>query len=84
MSRWGRRRGRHQVRVIWLSVPHAVLVLVAVAEARKARYVRASGWCPACQLSSSLLCQAHAADLAEVDALGDVATAIKMQFPEEE
>ncbi len=77
------RRGRHQVQVVWLTVTHAALVLTVVGEARQQRYKRAAlGWCPACQLSPSLICQAHRADLAVVDALGEVAKAIRTQLPE--
>ena len=78
------RRGRHQAQLVWLTVAQSVLVLRVVAEARRERYRRAAlGWCPACQLSPSLTCQAHAVDLAEVDALGEVANVIRTQLPEE-
>jgi len=80
-----RRRGRHQVQVpvVWLTVAHATLVLTVIGEARQERYKRAAtGWCPACQFASSGTCQAHTADLAEVDALGEVAKGIRLQLPE--
>lgn len=83
MSRWGG-RGRHQVQLVCITVAHATLVLTVVAEGRRERYRRAAlGWCPACQLSPSMTCQAHRADLAEVDALGEVARAIRTQLPKE-
>jgi len=69
---------------VWLTVAHAALVLTVIGEARQERYKRAAlGWCPACQLSPTLTCQAHRADLAEVDVLGEVAKAIRAQLPEE-
>lgn len=79
-----RRRGRHQVQLVCVTAAHAALVLRVVAEGRQARYTRAArGWCAACQLSPSMMCQAHGVDLAEVDALGEVAKAIRLQLPQD-